>query len=121
MEIEFSLSENIAIHRVTGELDPGGLSDYVAAGIAKWTDIQTLWDLSSADLSRFSIESAREIVTKTRESVKVRQGKKTAILSRNLIHSGVLALFVEIAKTEDNSIEVKLFQSRASACSWLLS
>ena len=111
---------DLIVHEVVGELTGSALFD---AGVALYAmdpvPRYSLWDLTRAHVSDFSLERIRAVQPGLIRSVKGREGGKTAVIAPSDVSFGVMRQYLATAATERLPFQQQVFRTREEAVSWL--
>jgi len=112
-------SPDFTVHFASGVLSGPQLRDAVVAFLLKAPTAMSLWDFTTADLSKLSTQDLVSVFDAARPYALGTDGGKTATLFDSTVGFGLGRLCEALAEMRDFPCEVKAFLSREDALGWL--
>jgi hypothetical protein len=79
-----------------------------------------IWDFTEASLSEVTVADMKKFVDRLKPLSEVKRVKKTAIVSLNALHLGVLSFLKSLTEKNMFASEFKIFKTIIEAKEWLL-
>jgi len=106
-------------HRVEGSIDVPVLVQFIRSNHRKWGSAPLLIDFGDAHLGETDYAHWMDARDELQDIAHRRGGSRTALVSREPLHEGILTVFAHAARRADCPERIRVFSSPVSAERWL--
>jgi len=103
----------------TGKADIGLVAEYINAHILEMVDYDTIWDLTTCDVSGVSYADWKWLLENTRKSGQLGSHRRSAVISGSMLQFGISRMLEQICELQGYPVPVRAFHSRDAAMKWL--
>lgn len=114
------MEDSIAEHHVEGLVQVPRLVEFIRERHDQWGDGPLLFELSNAALGETNFEDWLDARDQLWPIAERRVDGRTALVSRHMVHDGILRAFKAATERQDCAETIGVFDSRVQARTWLL-
>lgn len=119
MSLSTDWEDGIVVNRVSGKVDVDALVAFVKENVKSWKDADVIWDFSEARLGEISLADCLGVLSSTEPDVRIRKGRRAALVSRQALHGSMLNLVSSLARQKEHPVQLKAFSDCQQAEAWL--
>jgi hypothetical protein len=118
--INTRIENQLIINSVKGNMNSDAIVEYIKMNVEHLIEKPVIWDFTEASLSEVSVADMEKFVDKLKPLSELKYVKKTAIVSLNALHFGVLSFLKSLTEKNMFANEFKIFNTIIEAKEWLL-
>ena len=121
IDIKNDFSQHFAVVRGTGELSYEEVTDNISSFYKRVSDLNVLWDLRHATVSRISSDQVQKIAAMIQKMKTNRKGGKTAIVAQGDEAFGLARMLQTLYSVSVDVVlcDIKVFRDINTASNWL--
>lgn len=119
IETVVSHQHNLTLYKCYGDLKEAEIHSIIQPYYTEEATPNLLWDFSEASLSSISSLFVRQIASKMREILSVREKGKIAVVAPKDLEYGMARMFQMLSDERRFPFNVKVFRYVGEACQWL--
>jgi hypothetical protein len=114
------IENQLIINSIKGNMNSDAIDEYIKMNVKHLIEKPVIWDFTEASLSEVTVADMKKFVDKLKPLSEVKRVKKTAIVSLNALHLGVLSFLKSLTEKNMFASEFKIFKTIIEAKEWLL-
>jgi hypothetical protein len=118
--INTRIENQLIINGIKGNINSDAIVEYIKTNGEHLIKKPVIWDFTEALLSEVTVADMKKFVDKLKPLSELKHVKKTAIVSLNVLHLGVLSFLKSLTEKNMFASEFKIFNTIIEAKEWLL-
>jgi hypothetical protein len=114
------IENQLIINSIKGNMNSDAIDEYIKMNVKHLIEKPVIWDFTEASLSEVTVADMKKFVDRLKPLSEVKRVKKTAIVSLNALHLGVLSFLKSLTEKNMFASEFKIFKTIIEAKEWLL-
>ncbi len=114
------IENQLIINSIKGNMNSDAIDEYIKKNVEHLIEKPVIWDFTEASLSEVTVADMKKFVDRLKPLSEVKRVKKTAIVSLNALHLGVLSFLKSLTEKNMFASEFKIFKTIIEAKEWLL-